>query len=292
MQAQYLTICFFTVIFKEVYKQEWKIMKIIHFSDPHGGGAAEDWMAYFDKRWVGVFNYRFRRRFRHDLSKLQKAVNYILDVKPDVAVCTGDLTSAGQPGEFARVLEILKPLRNSGIPLIYTPGNHDCYVRRPWCVKAVKDAVEYLSNGRYTFDDMPCKFRFSGVEFLVVNTSAPSNLLCSWGFLTGKSRDFIVEACESDFETPKILVTHYPMIEEHPVLRMRHRLFGQKEVLKLMEDKKLDLVLCGHVHKPSLKIDEQGRGECIAGSVSRNGSMMEIECDPSGREFKFRTIGL
>ena len=267
-------------------------MKIIHFSDPHGGGAAEDWMAYFDKRWVGVFNYRFRRRFRHDLSKLQKAVNYILDVKPDVAVCTGDLTSAGQPGEFARVLEILKPLCNSGIPLIYTPGNHDCYVRRPWCVKAVRDAVEYLSNGRYTFDDMPCKFRFSGVEFLVVNTSAPSNLLCSWGFLTGKSRDFILEACESESQTPKVLVTHYPMIEEHPVLRMRHRLFGQKEVLKLMEEKKLDLVLCGHVHKPSLKIDELGRGECIAGSVSRNGSMMDIEYDSASREFKFRTIGL
>ena len=39
-------------------------VKIIHFSDPHAGGPAEDWMAYFDKRWVGVFNYRFRRRFR------------------------------------------------------------------------------------------------------------------------------------------------------------------------------------------------------------------------------------
>ena len=82
------------------------------------------------------------------------------------------------------------------------------------------------------------------------------------------------------------------MIEEHPVLRMRHRLFGQGAVLKLMEEKKLDLVLCGHVHKPSLKIDEQGRGECIAGSVSRNGSMMEIEYDAASKEFKFRTISL
>ena len=44
-------------------------MKILHFSDPHAGGPAEDWMAYIDKRWVGVFNYRFRRQFRHDLTK-------------------------------------------------------------------------------------------------------------------------------------------------------------------------------------------------------------------------------
>ena len=57
-------------------------MKILHFSDPHAGGPAEDWMAYIDKRWVGVFNYRFRRQFRHDLTKLARAVEYILDAKP------------------------------------------------------------------------------------------------------------------------------------------------------------------------------------------------------------------
>ena len=85
-------------------------MKIIHFSDSHAGGPAEDWLAYLDKRWVGVFNYRFRRRFRHDQGKLQKAVEYILDTRPDVAVCTGDLTSTGQPGEFAQIREVMKPL--------------------------------------------------------------------------------------------------------------------------------------------------------------------------------------
>ena len=73
-------------------------MKIVHFSDPHAGGPAEDFLAYIDKRWVGVFNYNFRRKFRHDMTKLEKAVRYILDTKPDVAVCTGDLTSTGQPG--------------------------------------------------------------------------------------------------------------------------------------------------------------------------------------------------
>ena len=267
-------------------------MKIAHFSDPHGGGPAEDFMAYFDKRWVGVFNYRFRRRFRHDLSKLQSAVEYILDSKPDVAVCTGDLTSAGQPGEFSRVLEILKPLRDSDIPVLYTPGNHDCYVTRPRCVAAVKSAVEYLAKGRYSFDSMPESIRLGDVEFLVVNTSAPSNLLCSWGFLKPGDRDFIVEKCSGGADIPKILVTHYPMYEDHPVLRIRHRLFGQQRIVELIEQKQLDLVLCGHVHKPSLRTDESGRGECISGSVTRNGTMMEIEYENTARKFTFRTVEL
>ena len=130
-------------------------MKIVHFSDPHAGGSAEDWMAYFDKRWVGVFNYRFRRRFRHDLKLLEKAVEYILAVKPDAAVCTGDLTSTGQPGEFAKTLEILKPLQESGIPLIYMPGNHDCYVKRSKCVTAMKNAVSFLNGAEFNFDSLP-----------------------------------------------------------------------------------------------------------------------------------------
>ena len=73
---------------------------------------------------------------------------------------------------------------------------------------------------------------------------------------------------------------------------MRHRLFGQKRILELMKEGKIDLSLCGHVHRPYLKVDERGRGESCAGSVTRNGSMVEVDCDPAGGPFRFRTIAL
>ena len=265
-------------------------MKIIHFSDPHGGGGAEDWMAYFDKRWVGVFNYRFRRRFQHDLSKLEKAVRYILDAKPDLAVCTGDLTSSGQPGEFERVKEILKPLTDSAIPLVYTPGNHDCYVKRPWCVKAMKDAVHEVNQKRFTFDEMPLKLVLGGAEVIMLNTSRPSNLLCSWGFVYRQDSRKIEALCREEKTLPRILVTHYPLMEDHKWLRVRHALFGQGKLVKLVKEKMIDLVLCGHVHKHFLKTDENGCGQCCSGSVTRNGNMVEIDYSPQG--FTYRTIDL
>ena len=265
-------------------------MKIIHFSDPHGGGPAEDWQAYFDKRWVGVFNYRFRRRFRHDLKQLESAVAYILSARPDLAVCTGDLTSAGQPGEFERVLQVLKPLRDSAIPLLYLPGNHDCYVPRRHCVEAMHHAVEYLSRGDYRFDDLPLLRRYGGVDFLLVNTSAPSNLLCSWGFMGRKNCDFLTSAC-ADAGSTRVLLSHYPMFERHPLLRTRHRLFGQRPAVQLLRSGRISLSLCGHVHRPYLWRDETtGRVlESCAGSVTRNGSMVEVELVPGG-EAQFRTI--
>ncbi|MDD3154979.1 MAG: metallophosphoesterase [Victivallaceae bacterium] len=265
-------------------------MKIVHFSDPHGGGGAEDFLAYFDKRWVGVFNYTFRRRFKHDLARLGRAVDYILDTKPDVAVCTGDLTSTGQPGEFQRVLEYLKVLRDSKIPLIYLPGNHDCYVRRPKCVSAMRDAVAYLNQGAFVFDDLPVVRRYGDAQFLLVNTSRPSNLLCSWGFLSRGDTEFLERECAKPKLGPRILVAHYPLIEHHPILRTRHRLFGGKEALSLLRSGAIDLSLCGHVHRPYLEIDSTGRGEECAGSVTRNGTIREILWD--GAEFHYRTIDL
>lgn len=266
-------------------------MKIVHFSDPHAGGKAEDFMAYFDKRWVGVFNYRFRRRFKHDLSGLSATVDYILSVKPDVAVCTGDLTSSGQPGEFETVRKILAPLRESAVPVLYMPGNHDCYVRRPKCVAAVNEMVEYLTRGRYRFADMPLVLELCGADFILVNCSRPSNLLCSWGFLHREDAEFVRRFCEGEHRKPRILLCHYPMFEDHPILRVRHRLFGEAPVRKLLEKGKIDLCLCGHVHKPYFRPTlEGGRGENCAGSVTRNRSFSEIDYDPETRTFTRRVI--
>ncbi len=267
-------------------------MKIVHFSDPHAGGPAEDFLAYFDKRWVGVFNYRFRRRFRHDLALLERAVRYTLAIRPDVVVCTGDLTSTGQPGEFARVLPLLEPLREAGIPFFYLPGNHDCYVRRPRCVRAVRDAVARLNAPGFRFEELPLVRTVGEIDFLLLNTSRPSNLLCSWGFVSATDDAWLRELCAGPKLRPRILLSHYPMLEEHPVLRMRHRLFGQKNIVRLMRSHAIDLVLCGHVHKPYCRVDASGRGENCAGSVTRNGTLSVIEYSESGNRFDFTSIDL
>ncbi len=249
-------------------------------------------MAYLDKRWVGVFNYRWRRRFQHDLRRLSLAVAYILDTRPDLAICTGDLTSTGQPGEFEKVRPILAPLRDSGIPVIYLPGNHDCYVKRPQCVRAVREMTAWLTHGDYEFTDLPLERRYGECDFYSVNCSRPSNLLCSWGFLSRRDRDWLLERLARPKERPRILINHYPLHEGHPLLRVRHRLFGQSRIREALRAGTLDLSLCGHVHKPFAHLDASGRGESCAGSVTRNGTISTIEYQPAGDRFVFETVRL
>ncbi len=267
-------------------------MKIIHFSDPHAGGPAEDWMAYIDKRWVGVFNFSFRRKYQHDQSYLKKAVDYILAQKPDLAVLSGDITSTGQPGEFKIQLDILEPLRNSQIPMMFIPGNHDCYVYNRRCVDAMKDAVKFLNKDKFTFDDLPVKMTVGDCDFMLVNESCPTNLLSSCGYLSKSSSDFVVKECAGKKERPRILVGHYPIWEDHPWLRLRHRLWGEQEVFKLLRSGSIDLSLCGHVHRPYAKIDVRGRGEICAGSVTRNGCVSEITYDTGKDVFVWENVFL
>ena len=265
-------------------------MKIIHFSDPHAGGPAEDWMAYIDKRWVGVFNYSFRRKFQHDQSLLEKAVNFILREKPDLIVCTGDLTSTGQPGEFEKSLKILRPLRESAIPLIYVPGNHDCYVRSKKCVNAMKSVFNYLNAERFSFDDLPVVKNFFGIDFIIVNESYPTNLISSCGYLKKPFRNFVEEKCSEPKKAPRIIIGHYPLIEDKPFLRIRHRLWGQKKIVQLLKSGELDLSLCGHMHMPYAKIDSRGRGEICAGSITRNSCLAVIEYLRKEDIFKYSKV--
>ena len=114
----------------------------------------------------------------------------------------------------------------------------------------MKEAVAYLNGNDYAFDTLPQVRRVGNIDFLMLNTSRPSNLLCSWGFVSREDDRWVQQICAQEKVRPRILVSHYPMLEDHPVLRVRHRLFGQKNILRLKAEGAIDLSLCGHVHKP------------------------------------------
>ncbi len=264
-------------------------MKILHFSDSHAGAPAEDYSAFFDKRWVGIFNYYFRRRFQHNQGVLKRAVEFMLRSDADLFVCTGDITSTGQTTEFKRAVDILSALSETK-KLIYIPGNHDFYVYHERCNSAMRDAVRMLNYNALSLSDLPLRIQFSDCDIIIVNESWPSNLISSCGFVMKKDSDKILEILKNK-DKPIILVGHYPLIEDRPLMRIRHRLWGQEALKKMLLDGVIDLSLCGHIHKAyHVNTRTNGRGEYCAGSVTRNAMLSEILYDRKNDIFQQRNI--
>jgi len=87
-------------------------------------------------------------------------------------------------------------------------------------------------------------------------------------------------------------VGHYPLLEKHPILRFRHRLWGQKKIADELQKKNLDLSICGHVHSATVDIDKKGRGEIIIGSVTKNACGALIDYDSTNNVFCYSKIDL
>lgn len=66
-----------------------------------------------------------RKMLRESPALLQTAVKAILAEQPDVVLVTGDLTKDGEKVSHELVAQMLKPLRDKGIPVYVIPGNHD-----------------------------------------------------------------------------------------------------------------------------------------------------------------------
>jgi len=264
-------------------------MKIIHFSDPHSCAAPGDVSAFFDKRILGFFNYLFRRRFQHDLDLLDDAVEYILSEKPDLVICTGDLTSTGQAVEFDKTLEKLAPLiQNKKIPLLYVPGNHDVYVKNARCQKALNAAFSELNNYVSGLDDLPVKLTIEECDFILVNECKATNIFLSCGYVTSESLEKIQTYCQSEKINPRILVGHFPAKKKYSFTESRRGLKNNEKIRELLEAQQIDLSLCGHVHHAYADVDASGRGEICAGSITRFASLAVIEYSKKDDTFSYQ----
>ena len=258
-------------------------MKIIHFSDTHEAGSPESWRGFLDKRLLGFLNCFFARGRLHSQELLERAVAKFIEIKPDLVVCTGDLTTSGQPGEFKRSLSRLAPLMKSGIPMLYLPGNHDSYVSDPACGKALEKAFDTLNGGRFKLSELPQAFDLGCCRIIAINCARPTMPMLSCGFMDQETSDFVVSECDSPKTKPfRVVVGHFPLHERHPWKRFRHKLYGHDSVVRLLKSGAVDLSLCGHVHRPYTLLDDKGRGEVCAGALTRFGSFSVLDFDPSG----------
>jgi 3',5'-cyclic AMP phosphodiesterase CpdA len=271
-------------------------MRIAHISDIHVGCWTRDWTAFFDKRLLGQLNYYLRRRPAFRPEYLQRAVVRIAEIKPDLVVCTGDLTCVGSEEEFTAALSALNPLVDlPDCDLIYVPGNHDAYVWNVACEQSLDLAFRRLNRGRWGRQQLPQVLAYGDLRVFVLDECLPTNCLMSSGRLTPQAREGF-EAWTSRVRQPgerRMMVGHFPIRDGACMpLAYRRRLFGADTVWQAMRASRVDVRLCGHVHTPFIRRDAGGTMEICAGSLTATGVFGLLEYTPRDGAFSHSWVSV
>ena len=251
--------------------------KFVLFSDIHEHAVFSP-RALLDKRLFGLLNSTFCRHGDYRMERTAAAVRTILNVlHPDLVIFTGDAVSTSDPREFEAALKRLRPLIESGIPVLFAPGNHDRYVRDRACREAFERFRTELTKPCPM--DLPGVYETSDLRFAVIDCARPFSPVLSCGEMTPETADFLEREAAKDDPRPLVCVGHFPLLGNEKWKSFRHRLIGGGRAEALLNAGKIALSVAGHIHVPFQHLDARGYGELVVGSLTKKDILREITFD-------------
>lgn len=180
---------------------------------------------------------------------LQDAIKEINAMSPNVVLVTGDLTEDGLMTEFQTAATQLKKLKANKI--IYVSGNHD-----------------YRSTGYLLFKQF---FSFSQITevgnsvIVVVSSARPDR---DDGEVGHRQNLWLENILSKHQDKLKIVAIHHHIIPVPDTGADQITVIDAGDVLRSLTKSKVDLVLCGHRHRPwqwqieNMKVIHAGSVSC------------------------------
>lgn len=165
---------------------------------------------------------------------------YDLDRRPDLVLLTGDLVDQGTPDEYAHARKLLERL---DIPLLVIPGNHD---HRENFRAAFADHTYLPSRGplHYCVDYDP--IRIVALDSCVTDEHH--------GHVDEAGLRWLARVLRQDTRKPTLLMIHHPPFATGiPYLDKYGCLEADKLASVVDRFTNVEIVLCGHVHRPMLR---------------------------------------
>lgn len=178
---------------------------------------------------VQISDVHFGPMFRKETFEL--AVREINEMGPEVVLVTGDLTENGLISEFQTASEGLKRLKAERI--IYVSGNHD-----------------YRSTGYLLFKEF---FPFSQVTeienavIVVLSSARPDR---DDGEVGHRQNLWLENVLEKYRDRLKIVAIHHHIVPVPDTGADQITVIDAGDVLRSLTKSKVNLVLCGHRHRP------------------------------------------
>jgi len=162
---------------------------------------------------------------------LRTAIKEINELSPDIVLVTGDLTENGLISEFKTAAKEIKKLKTEKI--LYVSGNHD-----------------YRSTGYLLFKEF---FPFSQVTeiddavILILSSSRPDR---DDGEVGHRQNLWLENTLEKYKDKAKIVAIHHHIIPVPDTGADQITIVDAGDVLRSLIKSNVNLVLCGHRHRP------------------------------------------
>ena len=162
---------------------------------------------------------------------LERAIVEVTTLKPDVVVCSGDLTTNGFRAEYARGGRVPRELECEHLVVI--PGNHD------------SRNVGYVHFEDH-FGARSSVSRLNGMTIVAVDSSEPD-------LDHGRSAAAATPGSRSSSRSRpslRIFVLHHHLLSVPGTGRERSIVYDAGDILELLGRSNVNLVLSGHKHVP------------------------------------------
>jgi 3',5'-cyclic AMP phosphodiesterase CpdA len=162
---------------------------------------------------------------------LERAISEVNDLRPDIVVCSGDLTSFGFKQEYAEAKRYLDELKCGSVVVI--PGNHD------------SRNVGYV-HFEEQFGERNSVLHREGVTVVAIDSTEPD---LDHGQV-GRGRYAWIE---EQFAAPadlRIFVLHHHLLPVPGTGRERNIVYDAGDLIECLQHSGVNLVLSGHKHVP------------------------------------------
>ena len=163
---------------------------------------------------------------------LERAIDEINDLDPQIVVCTGDLTSFGFRPEYQQAREYLDKIECESLVVI--PGNHD------------SRNVGYV-HFEDLFGQRNSVLRKEGVTIVAVDSTEPD---LDHGQIGRGRYPWIEEEFATGDPHLRIFVLHHHLLPVPGTGRERNVVYDAGDALECLQRARVQIVLSGHKHVP------------------------------------------
>lgn len=201
---------------------------------------------FFSKRLLGYLNWRRGRGDVHRGEVLQKLIADLLESKPDHIALTGDLTNLALPTEFERAQAWMRAFTLAD-KISFVPGNHDAYVPNA-LEMGYSFLTDWLPHGASSFPYINERGRIALIGLSSAIPTLPFLSAGRIGVLQAKKLGEILKKLGEEKKC-RIVLVHHPLHVRRS--EWAKRLFDTERLKNVLIEHGAELVLHGHLHRPT-----------------------------------------